>query len=216
MPYYSRNASLNWKIMGRADEKSKLRVKLILGREISSELSKIMNARNILNSIVKYNRHYQIIPNNVNAKFQGISCLSTQNREDQRAQHGQEEISIGEQAISYVHRPQLPAERLAATVPEIRGAERKAMTMELIPGSADLIKQTSINNPSGAIAQYQTTPLLLKVYATPPRESRDPNQPMGEKRVTRDWTDKAQRWLVNFAREMKKMLENKMSGVADK
>ncbi|KOX76173.1 hypothetical protein WN51_11913 [Melipona quadrifasciata] len=30
----------------------------------------------------------------------------------------------------------------------------------------------------GAIAQYQTTPLLLEVYATPPRESRDPNQPI--------------------------------------
>ncbi|KOX78104.1 hypothetical protein WN51_09463 [Melipona quadrifasciata] len=30
----------------------------------------------------------------------------------------------------------------------------------------------------GAIAQYQTTPLLLEVYATPPHESRDPNQPI--------------------------------------
>ncbi|KOX68457.1 hypothetical protein WN51_03943 [Melipona quadrifasciata] len=29
-----------------------------------------------------------------------------------------------------------------------------------------------------AIAQYQTTPLLLEVYATPPCESRDPNQPI--------------------------------------
>ncbi|KOX75922.1 hypothetical protein WN51_12352 [Melipona quadrifasciata] len=31
---------------------------------------------------------------------------------------------------------------------------------------------------TGAIAQYQTTPLLLEVYATPPDESRDPNQPI--------------------------------------
>ncbi|KOX74099.1 hypothetical protein WN51_14179 [Melipona quadrifasciata] len=30
----------------------------------------------------------------------------------------------------------------------------------------------------GAIAQYQTTPLLLEVYTTPPRESRDPNRPI--------------------------------------
>ncbi|KOX77161.1 hypothetical protein WN51_10251 [Melipona quadrifasciata] len=30
----------------------------------------------------------------------------------------------------------------------------------------------------GAIAQYQTTPRLLEVYATPPHESRDPNQPI--------------------------------------
>ncbi|KOX70805.1 hypothetical protein WN51_02229 [Melipona quadrifasciata] len=30
----------------------------------------------------------------------------------------------------------------------------------------------------GAIAQYQTTPLLLEVYPTPPYESRDPNQPI--------------------------------------
>ncbi|KOX73222.1 Ras-GEF domain-containing family member 1B [Melipona quadrifasciata] len=29
-----------------------------------------------------------------------------------------------------------------------------------------------------AIAQYQTTPLLLEVYPTPPSESRDPNQPI--------------------------------------
>ncbi|KOX78909.1 hypothetical protein WN51_08668 [Melipona quadrifasciata] len=29
-----------------------------------------------------------------------------------------------------------------------------------------------------AIAQYQTTPLLLAVYPTPPHESRDPNQPI--------------------------------------
>ncbi|KOX75903.1 hypothetical protein WN51_12333 [Melipona quadrifasciata] len=31
---------------------------------------------------------------------------------------------------------------------------------------------------TGAIAQYQTTPLLLEVYATPPGESRDSNQPI--------------------------------------
>ncbi|KOX75416.1 hypothetical protein WN51_12866 [Melipona quadrifasciata] len=30
----------------------------------------------------------------------------------------------------------------------------------------------------GAIAQYQTTPLLLEVYPTPPDESREPNQPI--------------------------------------
>ena len=35
-----------------------------------------------------------------------------------------------------------------------------------------------------------------------------------EKRVTHAWADKAQRGLVNFAREMKK-IEKKMSDVAD-
>ncbi|KOX72335.1 hypothetical protein WN51_01433 [Melipona quadrifasciata] len=33
-------------------------------------------------------------------------------------------------------------------------------------------------NLQSAIAQYQTTPLLLEVYATPPHGSRDPNQPI--------------------------------------
>ena len=36
-----------------------------------------------------------------------------------------------------------------------------------------------------------------------------------EKRVARAWTDKAQRGLVSFARGTKRMLENKMSRVAD-
>lgn len=36
-----------------------------------------------------------------------------------------------------------------------------------------------------------------------------------EKRVARAWTDKVQRGLVSFARGTKRMLENKMSRVAD-
>ncbi|KOX80806.1 hypothetical protein WN51_03868 [Melipona quadrifasciata] len=34
------------------------------------------------------------------------------------------------------------------------------------------------DSSASATAQYQTTPLLLEVYATPPHESRDPNQPI--------------------------------------
>ncbi|KOX75884.1 hypothetical protein WN51_12314 [Melipona quadrifasciata] len=34
---------------------------------------------------------------------------------------------------------------------------------------------------TGAITQYQTTPLLLEVYPTPPYESHDPNQPINQK-----------------------------------
>ncbi|KOX73163.1 hypothetical protein WN51_14650 [Melipona quadrifasciata] len=39
-------------------------------------------------------------------------------------------------------------------------------------------KRTTRKIAVGVIAQYQTTPLPLEVYSTPPRESRDPNQPI--------------------------------------
>ncbi|KOX77594.1 hypothetical protein WN51_09258 [Melipona quadrifasciata] len=42
----------------------------------------------------------------------------------------------------------------------------------------DLAVAAKILLDYGAIAQYQTTPLLLEVYPTSPRESRDPNQPI--------------------------------------
>ncbi|KOX78273.1 26S proteasome non-ATPase regulatory subunit 1 [Melipona quadrifasciata] len=40
------------------------------------------------------------------------------------------------------------------------------------------IRDIETRKANGAIAQYQTTPLLLEVYPTPPRESRDSNQPI--------------------------------------
>ncbi|KOX72828.1 hypothetical protein WN51_00768 [Melipona quadrifasciata] len=52
----------------------------------------------------------------------------------------------------------------------------------------------------GAIAQYQTTPLLLEVYATPPRETPDPNQPVANFRCISVAPEKARKFdLFNNA-----------------
>ncbi|KOX69859.1 hypothetical protein WN51_06204 [Melipona quadrifasciata] len=47
-----------------------------------------------------------------------------------------------------------------------------------LPGEEGRVTTLNRKQITGAIAQYQITPLLFKVYSTPPHESRDPNQPI--------------------------------------
>ncbi|KOX80801.1 hypothetical protein WN51_03863 [Melipona quadrifasciata] len=69
----------------------------------------------------------------------------------------------------------------------------------------------AVTKSQGAIAQYQTTPLLLEVYATPSRESRDPNQPIANFRCTSvapdflSYPSFSDKIILNFLRILKNM-----------